>query len=119
MSAVVIDYNDLLSGLDLKDEIKAAFGRHEASLGLLTVKNVPGLQEARSRLLRQGFLLGRLAPEELAAYEHPASAYSFGWSHGKERLEGKLDLSKGSFYANPLFDSPSSDPDLIRRYVAY
>ena len=53
---------------------------------------------------------GRFAtlPEEARArYEHPASVFSFGWSHGKETLEaGRPDLAKGSFYANPCFDAP-------------
>jgi len=27
-------------------------------------------------------------------------------SHGKERLEGKPDTAKGSFYFNPVHDKP-------------
>ncbi len=35
--------------------------------------------------------------------------YSFGWSHGKEKLEGKPDTAKGSFYFNPIHDRPVSN----------
>lgn len=39
-------------------------------------------------------------------YVHAKSVYSFGWSHGKEKLEGKPDIAKGSFYFNPIHDRP-------------
>lgn len=35
---------------------------------------------------------------------HQDSCYSFGWSHGKEKLQGRPDVSKGSYYANPQYD---------------
>lgn len=43
-------------------------------------------------------------PEDVKrAYEHSASSWNVGWSHGKEALRsGLLDTHKGSFYANPL-----------------
>jgi hypothetical protein len=47
---------------------------------------------------------------------HEESFFSFGWSHGKEMLEGKPDFSKGSYYNNPIFDSPFDDPELIKKY---
>lgn len=28
-------------------------------------------------------------------YEHKESFYSFGWSHGKEKLQGRPDVAKG------------------------
>ncbi|KIM47937.1 hypothetical protein M413DRAFT_439634 [Hebeloma cylindrosporum] len=33
-------------------------------------------------------------------YSDPGSKYSFGWSHGKEIMNGKPDTLKGSYYAN-------------------
>ncbi|AQK88290.1 2-oxoglutarate (2OG) and Fe(II)-dependent oxygenase superfamily protein [Zea mays] len=46
--------------------------------------------------------------------------YNFGWSHGKEKLEsGKLDTFKGSFYANPVLDVPTTDDVLVSRYPSY
>jgi len=48
------------------------------------------------------------------------SFYSVGWSHGKEMMsEGKPDLAKGSFYANPLYDRPVDDEELINKYPAF
>lgn len=32
---------------------------------------------------------------------------SFGWSHGKEIMNGKPDTLKGSYYANPIVDKPT------------
>ena len=41
----VLDYNDLIQGKDLTSSIENAFGVNGP--GLLTVKNIPGLIEAR------------------------------------------------------------------------
>jgi len=41
----VLDYHDLLAGVDLTASIERAYGEHGP--GLLTVKNIPGLTEAR------------------------------------------------------------------------
>jgi isopenicillin N synthase-like dioxygenase len=60
-------------------------------------------------------------PESVKAKtEDPSSMYSFGWSHGKEMLEGKPDYSKGSYYANPQYDTPFSDqPELAQQYPSF
>jgi len=34
-------------------------------------------------------------------------------------LEGKPDYSKGSYYANPLYDRPTEDADLIKKYPSF
>lgn len=47
------------------------------------------------------------------------SKYMFGWSHGKETVNGKRDIAKGSFYANPIFDVPTTDTNLIEAYPEY
>jgi hypothetical protein len=52
-------------------------------------------------------------------YEKPDTFYSFGWSHGREKLQGKPDLAKGSFYANPQYDRPVDDPALIEQFPAF
>ena len=31
---------------------------------------------------------------------------SFGWSHGREIMNGMPDMLKGSYYANPIVDCP-------------
>jgi len=50
---------------------------------------------------------------------HAASTYSFGWSHGKEKLEGKPDYSKGSYYNNPVYDVPFEDQETVKKYPAF
>eukprot|EP00903_Cladosiphon_okamuranus_P006969 g6783.t1 len=98
-------YEDLVSERDLAAVAGRAFG-HEG-LGIAVVTGVPGIAEARRELFTLGHRFATLPEETRARYEHPASLFSFGWSHGKETLEaGRPDLAKGSFYANPCFDSP-------------
>lgn len=71
-------------------------------LGIVTVSGVPGFEPARARLLPLAAALAALPEAARAALEDPASNYNVGWSHGKEALDGgRLDLLKGSFYANP------------------
>ena len=113
----VLDYNDLISGVDLSKSIERAFGVDGP--GLLTVKNIPGLVEARNSLLPLARRFSLLDEPVKLRYENKESFYSFGWSHGKEKLEGKPDISKGSYYANPQYDEPESDPEIIKKYPAF
>ena len=49
--------------------------------------------------------LASLSPEELCGVTVESAGYQVGWSHGKEKVEGdKFDVSKGSYYANPLVE---------------
>lgn len=52
-------------------------------------------------------------------YEKPETFYSFGWSHGREKLQGKPDYGKGSFYANPQYDRPVDDEALIAKFAPF
>lgn len=58
---------------------------------------------------------------ERTRYEHPESHFSLGWSHGKEVLEeGRPDLAKGSFYANPCHDAPfAHDPEAEKAHLSF
>jgi hypothetical protein len=78
---VTLDYNRLLAREDLSDQIEEAYGFD--GLGVLTVENVPGLQEARDALLPLAYQFAQLPDEIKAKYEHPESFFSFGWSRGK------------------------------------
>jgi hypothetical protein len=49
----------------------------------------------------------------------PETFYSFGWSHGKENTQGKPDLAKGSFYANPQYDEPVKDKNLVKQFAPF
>ena len=114
---VVLDYHDLVKRADLSHQIEKAFGKD--GIGLLTVKNVPGLQERRSDLLPIARRFAELDDSTKEKYVHKESFYSFGWSHGKENLQGKPDLSKGSFYANPLVDTVTTDSSVVKRFPGF
>ena len=71
---------------------------------------------------KQPFNFNRFAnlPENVKEkYVHKESAFSFGWSHGKEQLDGKPDFSKGSYYNNPTYDKPFDDPKIIAEYPSF
>jgi isopenicillin N synthase-like dioxygenase len=89
-------------------------------LGLLVVRGVPGYVEARAKLLPLAREFAALPEDTKRSYEHPQSHFNFGWSHGKETLAGKPDLAKGSYYANPLYDSPfDAQPDLVDKFPSF
>ena len=117
VSVEVLDYNDLMNGKDCSDQIERAYGEH--GCGILTVKNVPGIIEARRSLLPLAKDFASLDDAIKLKYENKETFYSFGWSHGKEKLQGKPDVSKGSYYANPQYDEPSTDAELIKKYPAF
>jgi hypothetical protein len=71
---------------DLSAHIEAAFGPD--GLGICVVDGVPDYEAARAALLPLATALANLPSDELAALEDPDSSFNFGWSHGKERLEG-------------------------------
>eukprot|EP00887_Chlorella_sp_A99_P004815 scaffold4.g4815.t1 len=143
---VVISYEELTSDADLSAQLEAAYGAN--SIGLLTasgaaaaslalaglscwaalttpgspaqVSGVPGFPELRQRLLPLAARMAGLPAEAKARCEDPASLYSFGWSEGKEQLEAQgKDALKGSYYANPLTDTPTDDPALLAAYPSY
>ncbi|KAH7511881.1 uncharacterized protein LOC107431865 isoform X2 [Ziziphus jujuba] len=116
---VTISYSDLKDkNADLSAKIEEGFGPN--GLGILSVKDVPGFPSLRRNLLHLSPRLANLPEEVKKELEDPDSRYNFGWSHGKEKLEsGKPDMLKGSFYANPILDRPTTDPYLIQRYSSY
>lgn len=114
---VCIDYEDLVSGKSLRQEVEEAYGFD--GLGLLTVKNVPGIVNARKSLLPLAQEFAQLPEDIKVQYEHAQSWFSFGWSHGKEKLEGRPDVAKGSYYNNPVLDVPTTDSNLIKTFPSY
>ncbi|KAJ3358797.1 hypothetical protein HDU91_005110 [Kappamyces sp. JEL0680] len=118
---IVLDYHQLTNpAVDLNEYIAQAFGNAPNCLGLCFVKNVPELASKRSKLLHLASELAALPKEDLVAMEDAASHYSFGWSHGKEIMNGKPDFAKGSFYNNPLYDKPESKmPNYQDQFAAY
>ena len=107
-SIVILDYVDVVSSPTSATiaAIEKAFG--VTGLGLILVRGVPGFIEARAAALPHSFTFASLPVVTKRVYEHPISHYSFGWSHGKEKLAGKPDAAKGSFYFNPVYDEPDA-----------
>ena len=110
---------------DLLLKIGQAFGDADECLGILAVTHVPNLEALRNKLLPMARDLALLPKEELEKVTDETSGYQVGWSHGREKLEGdKLDLAKGSFYANPLTDNllqsrPNVDPSVARAHPEF
>ncbi|BGP19039.1 hypothetical protein JCM10213_009251 [Rhodosporidiobolus nylandii] len=103
---VVVSYRDLVSSPEsLSSRILEAFDSQPTSLGLLIVSDLPEeFVELRRRLLLLSNAFASLPEKVREKYTHAASNYSFGWSHGKEIMNGKPDILKGSFYNNPIQD---------------
>lgn len=114
---IVLRYSDLVAKADLTDQIEIAFGND--GIGFLSVEGVPGLAEARRGLLPLAKRFADLPEEVKNKYVHAESFYAFGWSHGKEKLDGNYDLAKGSYYGNPQYDRPVDDEALIQKYPAF
>ncbi|KAM2193686.1 hypothetical protein ACFX1R_027946 [Malus domestica] len=119
VTLVTISYSELQDrDKDLSVKIEEGFGPN--GLGILSITQVPGYSSLRGNLLGLSPRLANLPEEVKKELEDPHSRYNFGWSHGKEKLEsGKPDTLKGSFYANPILDSPTTDKSLIQRYPSY
>ncbi|KAI4354421.1 hypothetical protein L6164_003283 [Bauhinia variegata] len=119
VTTVGISFSDLKDkNSDLSMKIEEGFGSN--GLGILSVTGVPGYSSLRKNLLHLAPRLASLPDEVKQELEDPDSRYNFGWSHGKEKLEsGKPDILKGSYYANPILDKPTTDASLIQRYPSY
>jgi len=112
---VVLDYHALVKDEDLGPSIAEAYGFN--GFGLLVVKNIPGLVEGRQRLLPLASQFDGLDDKVKETCTHAESKYSFGWSKGKEILKpGIFDEFKGSYYNNPQYDEPTTDPKMIEKY---
>lgn len=131
---VIVDYVDLIAeeeeskggggrrpSVDLTSQLYAAFGGPN-SKGLLAIRGVPDFVEARDAFLPLAHPLARLPPDYLDSHlTDPSSLYNAGWSHGREKLKahGPPDLSKGSFYFNPLTDEPGTPEERARHPASY
>ena len=116
MEPVTIDYYDI-SKKDLNNDFEKSFG--ENGLGLILIKDIPHLPKNRLQLLNAIRKFAYLPESIKEKYTHPDSNYSYGWSHGKEKMKkGKPDIAKGSYYANPVKDIITSDIKLKKKYPA-
>jgi len=118
VKVVVVEYPDLVSGADVTASIQEAYGFD--GLGLLVVQGVPNFEKLRQDLLPLSHKFANLSDEIKQKTTHEESFYSFGWSHGKEKMVGgQPDYSKGSYYNNPLYDRPFDDEQLVKKYPSF
>ncbi|KAF9478690.1 Clavaminate synthase-like protein [Pholiota conissans] len=104
--AVVISYQSLVTSPEtLGPAIEKAFGSDPTCLGIIIVRDLPAeYPKYRECLLKLAYHFGHLDEAIRESYSNKTSNYSFGWSHGKEIMNGKPDTLKGSFYANPIIE---------------
>jgi len=115
MRAVTIEFEALSNwckdgsnGDVLHKQVEEAFG--QGGLGLMQVAGVPGYPEKRMWLLPIARKLAALSENVKYKFERPSLQFQFGWSHGRELLEdGRPDVGKGSFYANPFDDDGENE----------
>ncbi|KAH9937403.1 Clavaminate synthase-like protein [Fomitopsis serialis] len=119
--AVSISYPTLVnSPLSLTTSIAKAFGSQPDCLGIVVVRDLPSSYVvARERLLKLAYCFANLDHEVREHYADPRSKYSFGWSHGKETMNGRPDTLKGSYYANPIVDTPDVTAGQREAYPEY
>ncbi|MES1913705.1 MAG: hypothetical protein MHM6MM_005873 [Cercozoa sp. M6MM] len=109
---VLLQYEDLVNGADLRKAIGAAYG--EDGLGVLAVRGVPGVQEKRMAALPMAFKFAQLPDEKKKEFEVPPF-FQRGWDHGHESMkDGTPDTSKGSFYFNPLVDEHTGVDEAVK-----
>ena len=113
-SVMILDWKDVAASEtseSLLADLEQALS--PGGMGLVAIRNVPGLVECKDSFLPMAHQLVSLDPEYLETkLTDPDTLYNAGWSHGKEQLkENQPDLSKGSFYYNPLTDTPGTPAD--------
>ena len=112
---IEIDFNSLNNDLsNLSNEIEMAFG--EQGLGILLVYNVPNIISLRTKLLSSSFHFANLPESVKSKYLESNSLNSFGWSSGTENFKNKIDIKKGSYYANPQYDALFDYPSALSGY---
>lgn len=126
---VILDYNDLLidpyeateeANVKMSMLLEKAYGRGDDSLGVLAIRRIPGFVERKQRFLPMAHALAHLPHSFLEGkLTDEPSFYNAGWSHGKEKLGGTPDTSKGSYYFNPVTDCPGSDADRAQYPASY
>lgn len=118
VTPVILDYQDLIDPtISLDESLKEAFG--PSGLGVCLVKGIPEYESKRERLLLFSSVLADLDKETLDEITHDDSFYQFGWSHGKEIMNGRKDLAKGSFYNNPTYDAINESEDYRKQFPQY
>ncbi|KAL4069426.1 Clavaminate synthase-like protein [Scleroderma citrinum] len=102
------------------NSVEQAFGSHPQALGIILVEDLPDVYKSyRETLLKSGYKYAHLPDDVKERYTDAESSFSFGWSHGKEIMNGKPDTLKGSYYANPIVDEPNVPPEIKEQHQEY
>lgn len=90
MAAITISYNDLVDNpTSLQPQIERAFGNGQDALGVIIVKDLPpGFPALRRDLLTLADKFASLPEQVREKYSRADVQYMFGWSHGKEIMNG-------------------------------
>jgi len=105
--AVKVSYQDLKNKTIDLGSLRAALGNSPGALGILIVKDLPHeYANLRHQALIKAFEFANLPDAIRERYADPSSRFQFGWSLGKEIMNGRADLQKGSYFANPYSDDP-------------
>lgn len=76
-------------------KIQSAFGSDPGCLGIIVIKDLPSqFPELREKMFHLAHRLANASDEVKRGLESPETHYFFGWSHGKERMNG---VSSGAF----------------------
>ena len=107
---VTISFSTLCSSpATLQQAVSNAFTAN--ALGIVVVTDLPSeYVKLRRKLLLLALAFSELPEDVRERYADPSSHYSYGWSLGKEIMNGQLDRSKGSYYANPVQDDRNRWP---------
>ncbi|ORY33775.1 hypothetical protein BCR39DRAFT_519186 [Naematelia encephala] len=118
---VTVSYPTLIADpTSLLPQIERAFGSSPGSLGIIVVSDLPpDFIKLRETLFHGAHALANLPESSRDALARPDTSYMFGWSHGKEVMNGRPDTMKGSFYANPMVDLPNVSAEKRKAHPEY
>jgi hypothetical protein len=106
----------------IQTAIEQAYGL-QSGIGIMAIRGVPGFQQAKDTFLPMAHTLATQLPESYRETHltDPQSLYNAGWSLGKEKLGQSKppDTAKGSFYYNPVTDSPGTEEDRRKYPCSY
>lgn len=123
---IIIDWNDLINDNAnyLSNVIERAYGCSN-SIGVLAIRNVPNFLQSKREFFQLIYPFIHDIPDSDKELYLTSSEtlYNTGWSYGKEMLKRDgnniPDTSKGSYYYNPITDTPGTPNDRIQYPLSY
>ncbi|KAK8869846.1 hypothetical protein IAR55_000414 [Kwoniella newhampshirensis] len=121
ITPVRVSYPTLVANSkEVHEQLVSALGSGPGCLGIILISDLPPVfPQLREKLFRLARRFADLPESEREKLARPETSYLFGWSHGKEVMNGKPDMQKGSYYANPLLDEPPVSNELKKAHPEY